>query len=436
MPKLKLIIPKWPSTSMWNSFVFRFPYLSLTTLAALTPADWDIQIIDENLEPIDFEADADLVGLTALTPIAPRAYAIADRFRARGVKTVMGGFHASWLPEEAGRHVDSVVTGEAETIWPRLLEDLGNGGMRPLYRADPLAEFKGVLPPRRDLLAGKRYLFTNTIQTTRGCPFACEFCSVTQFFGNRYRLRPLDEVAKDLDAIRAGAKGNDFLFIVDDNVVGQPAYAKQLFALLGEYSFKWLSQASLTFARNDELMKAAQASGCLGMFMGFETLEQEALEKVNKPFNRVSDYADAIRRIHDHGIGIQGSFIFGYDWDTPATFDKVLDFTIAHKLESVLFTILTPFPGTAVYRRMDAEGRLLTRDWTRYDMAHAVFRHPTMSPEVIEENFLRVNRAFHSWGSMLKRLPFTSRRLQVFGPMNVGFRMVWKDFAKAGGVSR
>lgn len=433
MPKLQLIIPRWPATSMWNSFVFRFPYLSLTTLAALTPPEWEIRILDENIEDLDFDADVDLVGLTALTPLAPRAYAIADRFRARGVKTVLGGFHASWLPQEAGRHVDSVVVGEAEAIWPRLLEDFGNGGMRPLYRADPLAEFKGVLPPRRDLLKGKRYLFTSTIQTTRGCPFACEFCSVTQFFGNRYRLRPLDEVAADLDAIKAHAKGNDFLFIVDDNVVGHPGYAKQLFALLQRYDFKWLSQASLTFARSDELLKAAQRSGCLGMFMGFESLEQEALEKLNKPFNRVQDYAEAIRRIHDHGIGIQGSFIFGYDWDTPASFDRVLEFTIANKLESVLFTILTPFPGTEVFRRMDAEGRLLTRDWALYDMAHAVFRHPTMAPEVLEENFLRVNRAFHGWGSIFKRLPFTQRRTQVFGPMNVGFRMVWKDFAKARG---
>lgn len=433
MPKLKLIIPKWPATSMWNSFVFRFPYLSLTTLAALTPPEWEIQILDENLEDLDFDAEADLVGLTALTPLAPRAYAIADRFRARGVKTVMGGFHASWLPEEAGAHVDAVVQGEAEQIWPRLLEDFTAGRLRPRYQADPLAEFKGVRPPRRDLLKGKRYLFTSTIQTTRGCPFACEFCSVTQFFGNRYRLRPLDEVAADLDAIKAHAKGNDFLFIVDDNVVGHPGYAKQLFALLERYDFKWLSQASLTFARSDELLKAAQRSGCLGMFMGFESLEQEALEKLNKPFNRVQDYAEAIRRIHDHGIGIQGSFIFGYDWDTPASFDRVLDFTIANKLESVLFTLLTPFPGTDVFRRMEAEGRLLTRDWALYDMAHAVFRHPTMAPEELEAHFLRINQAFHGWGSMLRRLPFTQRRTQVFGPMNVGFRMVWKDFAKARG---
>jgi len=427
--KLKLIIPRWPGSSIWNSFVFRFPYLSVTTLAALTPEGWEIQIHDENLETLDFDEDVDLVGITALTTLAPRAYEIAKEFRSRGKKVAMGGFHATWLPEEAAQHVDVVVTGEAEETWPELIRDFENGTLKPRYAADPNREFKGVLPPRRDLLKGKNYLFTNTIQTTRGCPYGCEFCSVTQFFGRRYRLRPLDEVAQDLDTIAGGS--NNFLFIVDDNVIGNPTYAKQLFELLGRYKFQWLSQASLTFAKNDELLKAAQKSGCIGMFMGFETLEQEALDQVNKPFNRVSDYADSIKRIHDHGMGIQGSFIFGYDWDTTAAFDRVLGFTIKNRLESTLFTILTPFPGTEVFRRMSTENRLLTQDWSKYDMAHVVYQPKQMTPEVLEENFRRINVEFHSVSSIFKRMPFTSKRIVVFGPMNWGLRMAWKRFVKA-----
>jgi radical SAM superfamily enzyme YgiQ (UPF0313 family) len=427
--KLKLIIPGWPKTSIWSSFVFRFPYLSVTTLAALTPAGWDVSIEDENIQPIAFDEPVDLVGITALTPLAPRAYAIAAEFRKRGVPVVMGGFHATWLPVEAGEHVDTVVVGEAEECWPKLLDDFARGEMKPLYRADDEAKsFPLVPPPRRDLLRKRGYLFHNTIQTTRGCPFGCEFCSVTQFFGRRYRTRSLDEVAHDLDTISGGA---DFLFIVDDNVVGNPRYAKELFELLARYPFKWLSQASITFAENDELLRLAAKSGCQGMFIGFESLDQEALERVNKSFNKVSKYADAIKKIHDHGIGIQGSFIFGYDWDTPATFDRVLEFTIANRLESVLFTVLTPFPGTEVHRRLTSEGRILSTDWALYDMAHVVYRPAQMTPEELETGYLRANREFHTVGSMFRRLPFCSRRIAVFGPMNWGFRMAWRKFSAA-----
>jgi radical SAM superfamily enzyme YgiQ (UPF0313 family) len=422
--KVKLIIPGWPVTSIWRSCMFRFPYLSLTTLAALTPEPWEIQIADENVAPLDFDDGPDLVGITALTPLAPRAYEIAREYRKRGAKVVMGGFHASWIPEEANEHVDSVVVGEAETLWPSVLDDFARDSLRPYYRSETPGDFPSLPPARRDLLNRKAYLFVNTMQTTRGCPFDCQFCSVTSFYGHTYRLRPLDEVDRELQTISGGA---NFLFIVDDNIVGNIPYAKKLFTLLKRYPFKWLSQATVTFAENPDLLKLAQESGCCGMFLGFESLSQEALDKVNKRFGRVDKYAEVIRKIHDHGIGIQGSFIFGNDWDTLATFDEVLEFTQRAKLESALYTILTPFPGTKVYRAMEEEGRLLSRDWTRYDMAHCVFRPKNMTPEALEENFVRINRKFHSVGSMLTRLPLFSRRIQVFGPMNWAFHKVWNE---------
>ena len=421
--RLELIIPAWSDKSVWSTFRFRFPYLSVTTLAAVTPPEWEVVIQDENVRPIDYDGAPDVVGLTALTPLAPQAYEIARRFRERGVPVVMGGFHATWLPDEAAQHVDSVVIGEADRLWPTVLADLQAGALKPRYQAAPEAAFPSLPPARRDLLDRKDYLFLNTVQTTRGCPFDCEFCSVTPFYGHTFRRRPLEEVARELDTITGGG---GFLFIVDDNIVGHTGYAKELFALLKARRFKWLSQASLTIAKKPKLLQLAQESGCCGLFLGFESLSQEGLEKLNKRFNHVDQYAEAIQRIHDHGIGIQGSFIFGHDWDTLDTFDEVLEFTERTKLESVHYTILTPFPGTRLYERYKAEGRLITEDWRLYDMCHAVFRPKNMTPEELEAGFLRVNRAFYSFPSMFRRLPWFSRRIQVFGPMNVGFRRAWR----------
>jgi radical SAM superfamily enzyme YgiQ (UPF0313 family) len=423
--KLKLIIPGWSETSIWKNFIFRFPYLSITTLAAITPPEWKVVIEDENVSQINFDDGADLVGITALTPLAPRAYEISNKFRERGIKVLMGGFHATWLPDEAKKHVDSVIIGEAEGMWKTVLEDFKRNQLNPFYKNNSRVNLEGLLPARRELLNRKGYFFINTLQTTRGCPFNREFCSVTAFYGHTYRMRPIEDIEKEIRTLSGGA---NFLFIVDDNIVGNPSYTKELFKLLKKYPFKWLSQASLTFAENRELLRLAKESGCYGMFIGFESLSQDVLDKLNKKFNKVERYVELIERIHEHGIGIQGSFIFGYDWDTRDTFDQVLEFVEKTKLDSVLFTILTPYPGTKVFERMKGEGRLITTDWRLYDMAHVVFRPKNMEPDELEERFVQINQKFYSIKSMLKRLPSFRRSLLVFGPMNWGFNRAWKKF--------
>jgi radical SAM superfamily enzyme YgiQ (UPF0313 family) len=421
-----LIIPRWHETSIWSRFSFRFPYLGVTTLAAVTPPDVDVAITDENVDAVDFREDADLVGITAMTPLAPRGYEIAGRFRERGVPVVMGGVHATCMPEEAARHVDSVVLGEAEGVWPTVVEDARAGTLKSRYQADAFHSLEGIPAARRDLLNPKGYLFLNTVQTTRGCPFDCDFCSVTSFYGNTYRCRPVADVEAELKTLSGGA---NFVFFVDDNIVGRPAYARELFRTLRHYPFKWLSQASTTFAENGDLLSLAGESRCYGMFVGFETLAQEGLQALNKRHNRAEKYAEVIRRLHDHGMGVLGSFIFGYDWDTKDSFDMVLEFAERSRLDGALFTILTPYPGTRVFDRMKAEGRLLSTDWRLYDMAHAVFRPRNMSVEELQEGYLRVNRSFFSVGSMLRRLPAWRRSLMVFAPMNMGFRKAWKGFS-------
>jgi len=422
--RLTFVIPKWPKGSLWSHMVFRFPYLGITTLAALTPPDIEIVIQDENLQEVCFEG-FDLAAISIMTPLAVRGYEIADRFRQSGTKVVMGGFHATWLPDEAGLHADAVMVGEADTVWPMIIADAVAGDLKKHYTPAERSDFSGLPPARRDLLAKSGYLFTNTVQTTRGCPFDCDFCSVTAFNGNTYRYRPLKDIERELDAISGG---NNFLFFVDDNITGNPGHAKKLFELMKKYPFKWLSQTSITFADNPELLKLAQESGCHGMFIGFETLMQEGLDILNKKTNKSAKYADAIKRIHDHGIGIQGSFIFGYDWDTAASFEAVVDFTERNRLDSTLFTILTPYPGTRVFDRMMEEGRILTTDWSKYDMAHVVYKPKNMTVDELQEGYLQANRRFYSWGSMFKRLPAWRKSLIIFGPMNWGFRRAWQDF--------
>jgi len=424
--KLKLVVPGWPETSPWHRFTFPFPPLSLATLAAVTPPTWQITIEDENVAPLDLGDVPDLVGLTAMTPLAPRAYEIAALYRARGARTVMGGFHASMLPEEAKRHVDSVVVGEAETLWPQVLGDAAQGRLQPFYRAGERPDLSGLPPARRDLFARRGYVLLNTMQTTRGCPFDCDFCSVTAFYGHTLRPRPLEDVEQELETMRGG---NEFVFFVDDNISGNTVHARKLFTLLKNYSFRWMSQSSITLADHPELLRLAAESGCCGLFVGFESLLPEALAGVGKPFGRPERYVEAVRQFQDHGIGIQGSFVFGYDWDGPETFEQVYEFTEKTRLDSAFFTILTPYPGTKVYERLKSEGRILTTAWERYDMSHAVFRPRCMSPEQLEERYHDLNRRFFSVLSLLRRLPL-SRRAQVFAPMNWAFRRGWKRAAR------
>lgn len=421
--KLLFVTPGWPKGRLWGELGFKFPALSLAALAAVTPPSWEVALCDENLRPLDFDSDADLVAITAMTPQAPRAYEIAAGFRARGRKVIMGGFHASNLPDEALGHVDAVVVGEGELAWPRLLADFTAGALQRLYRAEGLLPMETIPVARRELFAGKGYLLTNTLQTTRGCPFDCEFCSVTAFYGRKYRERPVEAVLAELQQLRPV---NSFAFFVDDNLVANRRYALQLFAGMKGMGFKWLSHAPIDFARDAELLRAAGAAGCVGMFVGFESLDQETLAAMGKVTNQARDYLDDARRFRDNGIGILGSFVLGYDGDTPASFERTLRFCEEARLEAAIFPILTPYPGTAIRRRLEAEGRIFSNDWRDYDMGHVTFQPRGMSVAELQEGHDWLNRSFYSFRSMYRRIWKLHRSVQVFGPMNLGFRSAIK----------
>jgi radical SAM superfamily enzyme YgiQ (UPF0313 family) len=426
--KILFIVPGWSPSNLWGQIKFKFPPLSVLTLAASTPEEIEVSIIDENLERIDFDTEADLVGITVMTPQAMRAYQIADQFRSKGRKVVLGGFHVSHLPDEALHHADAVVIGEGDRIWKDLLKDFQESKLKKIYRDEELVSLSEMKIPRRGLVKEKGYLFTNTIQTTRGCPFRCEFCSVSSFFGRSYRTKPLPLVMDELAKLR---QESVFLFLVDDNLVGSRSYAKKLFQEMGSFKFKWASHAPLNLANDEELLELASRSGCMALFVGFESLARENLSVMGKKTNLGIPPIEAMKKFHDHGIGILASFILGYDHDTLDTFKKILSFCHQSKIDGGLFPVLTPYPGTLLRERLKSEGRLLTDQWDLYDMEHVTFVPKGMSPERLQEGFEWLNSSFLSWGSILRRLFKVHRSVQIFCPMNLGFRKAWKKRNKS-----
>jgi radical SAM superfamily enzyme YgiQ (UPF0313 family) len=421
--KIRLIDPAYNHSVVSHSKevikTIWFAHLTLTTLAALTPPDVEVKITDENVEPIDFEEEVDLVGLTGMVMHAPRAYQIAQHFRQRGIPVVMGGPHASSCPLEAKEHVDAVVIGEAENIWKGLIEDLQEGHLQPFYKADAYCSMKGIPPPRLDLLRKDAYMTINCVQTTRGCPHQCDFCHVTHFFGKTYRCRPVNEVIEEVKRLEG-----DFLVFIDDNITGNRHYAKELFTQLKPLKKKWASQASMPLTRDPELLKLAAESGCVSLFIGVESLSSENLRDVNKTFNRPHQLEEAMKALHDHDIMIVAGFIFGLDHDDEGVFERTLRFCERNRIELPSFFILTPLPGTPLFQRMESEERLLHRDWAKYNGATVVFKPKLMTEETLQRGFHWVCKEGYSWGSIMKRVFHPQQRFFTRVLSNIAYRNI------------
>ncbi len=381
-----------------------FPPLGLMTVAALTPEKHNVTIIDESAGSVDFSIHPDLIGLTAMTAGAPRAYQIADRFSAQGVPTVMGGMHASALPQEALQHVDAVVVGEAEELWPQVLADFEQGQLQPVYRHEYYPDATTIPPARRDVVDINKYIAKYTLQATRGCPFACSFCTVSNFFGRTYRTRPVENVVAEAAALRGKP-----LILVDDNIMGCPGYAEMLFERLADLKTTFLTQASTTMLKRPELITKAAKAGCRALFVGMESIFPEQLAKIGKKFNVVDKYKELVQRLHDNGIAVIGSFMFGLDGDDPDVFERTAEFAEAAQIDIGQFSILTPLPGTKFYEQMHRERRLFERDWSKYGGSHVTFRPQGMSIEKLEAGFEWIYQHFYSWHSIVKR---TARRLE------------------------
>ncbi len=385
---------------------FQLPPFSLAAVAAVTPPDVQLEIVDEAIEPINYDCEADLVGITVLTRFAPHAYEIADRFRHRGVRVVLGGLHPSALPEEAILHADSVVIGEAEGVWERLIEDFKKNELKRFYKGDDFVDMKKVQIPRRDLFKKERYLFTNLVQTTRGCPFNCNFCSVTKFFGGRFRTRPVECVIKEIRSLKT-----KFIGFSDDNIFGNRIYARKLFNALKYEGIIWMAQSSINIADDPELLHLAARSGCKGLFVGLESADAESLAQMHKGFQRPQEFKDSIARLHDVGIGILGAFVLGNDNEDTSIFQKTLEFAKKIKLDLAQFSILTPYPGTFLFNRLIKENRIFNFDWSKYDAGNAVFRPLKMTAERLKEEVDKLWREFYRFDEILFRLITLGKRL-------------------------
>ncbi len=395
--KLLVISPSW-LPSLWNGGKVLAPPMSLPVLASLTPPDADVHLVDEHVEAVDLDERADLVAISCMTAAAPRGYEIADHFRARGIPVVMGGMHPSALPEEAAEHADAVVVGEAENQWPQVFADFAAGRAQRLYRAEERPELTNLPIPRRDLLRADRYLTTNLVQTARGCPNACTFCSVSPTFGRRYRFRPIPEVIEEIRSLRTR-----WVAFPDDNIVANRARAKELFEALIPLKVRWVSQGDLTMARDKELLRLMARSGCTWLFVGLESVSQETLAAVNKRPNLAVDLEQAVATIHQHGIDIVGSFVFGLDPDRLDTFRETVDFAERVRLGAAQFSVLTPFPGTPVYDQLSSENRIMNRDWSSYSFGHVVYRPRNMTADQLQQGRAYAYSRFYSRRSILRR---------------------------------
>jgi radical SAM superfamily enzyme YgiQ (UPF0313 family) len=425
VPKVLLIHAVEKSLVIAEQPLSVFPVLGVITVASLFPEDWEVQVVDEAVEEVDLNAEVDLVGISTLTIDAFHAYELADRFRQRGIPVLMGGMHVSALPEEALQHADAIVIGEAEEVLGRILSDLKQGKMKGIYKGENPPELSTVPRPRFELLHPKHRRIIHSVQATRGCPNDCDFCSVTPFFGHRYRLRPVKDVIRDLKT-SLGRSSSRIVFFVDDNIGGRPDYAKELFRALIPLKIKWGSFASIAFTRDRELIDLAVKSGCIELFIGFESLSQENLDNTHKAWVRADQMKEYIKVFHDYGIIVEGSFIFGHEEDRKDVFRKTVDYVQKSGVQVPVFGVLTPYPATRVRERLSREGRLLPKasDWRLYDGSHILFKPAHMTPDELEEGFLWAKKYCAAPRSIFGRM-FRAPRTNWFTALGINFSMYY-----------
>jgi len=401
------------------------PQLALHILDGLTPEEHEVHIIEEETEDVDLNEECDLVGLSCMTANAPRAYYFAAEFRKRGKTVVLGGVHPTILPKEAAPQADSVVIGEVENIWEALLEDFQVGKLKKFYQKEP-PNLERYIPTKNKKKNRGGPFNVLPIMTTRGCPFNCEFCSVTNIYGRKIRHVPIENVVRQIEE----SGGKKYMFL-DDNIIGHPQYAQALFKAIKPLNIKWVGQATVSFANKTELMQLAAKSGCIALFFGVESVSKTQLKRLKKSASEVMKIEEAVKRVMDFGIHFHASLIFGFDDDTQAVFPETLEFLNTTKVATASFNILTPYPGTRVYEQFKKEGRLLTEDWKYYDHATCVFRPKHMSAYELQRGRIWVKKEFSKMTNIMKRLPGNLAHPLLYLAMNLSINgKVKKDYKK------
>ncbi len=407
--------------------MIRFPQLTMPLLAAYTPPHWDVTHTDEIVQRVDFNKKVDVVGITANTAAAPHAYWLAAEYRKRGIKVVIGGPHATLMPEEVQLHADAVVIGEGEIVWPKLLSDYEKGCLQPVYKSCELPDLQDMPLPRWDLIKGRVYGKGVTI-ATRGCPFACEYCTIPKMYERKMRYRPVMDIVGELKHMPGRA-----LIFWDDNIGANKTYAKELFRAIAPYNRWWTSQATSDVALDDEFMELAAKSGCKALFIGLETISQNSLNSANKAHNQVKKYKEIIKRFHYYGIAIQAGTVFGFDHDDRSIFRTTVEFYRDIGLDSATISVLIPFPNTPLFRRLDAEGRILTKDWSKYNgKKDVVFQPALMSPQELLMGMEWAARQFYSIPSIFERMWKSKTGLWWNVIRNIGYYLALRNFGNIG----
>lgn len=419
---IKFINPRMNCRPVDTQLKFRLlPPQSLLLLAALTPPRHTTELADENIKTYSYDDRPDLVAIPVYIATANRAYAIADHYRARGIPVVMGGIHATCRPEEVQQHTDSVVIGEADALWPQLLDDLEQGRLQRVYQNSEPVTLEQLPIAARPLCDARYYASVNAMRTSRGCPYTCKFCYQSAFYRERgVRHQPIPQIIEDITSMQTR-----HVFFLDDNLTGDKQFAKKLFTNLIPLGITWSGAATINIGKDMELLQLAYASGCRSLFIGFESISQANLTENGKLQNTTAAYDQLVENIHQQGIMINGSFIFGMDHDTPDVFENTVQWIVRQRIETATFHILTPYPGTPLFDELEQAGRIIDYDWDHYNTAHAVFQPRNMTPQELEAGYLWAYQAVYSWKNILARLPSEAALRWPY----LGFVLGYKKFA-------
>jgi radical SAM superfamily enzyme YgiQ (UPF0313 family) len=420
--RLVLLSPKGPLYRHRGGIFrksLRYQPLTLTTLASLVPPNLNVQIElrDEGIQEIALDIEADLIGMTVITGTAKRAYELSAHFRHRGISVVLGGPHVTLLPDEAQKHADAICVGYAEQSWPRLLRDFAAGRMASRYEQGPDFSLDNLPFPRRDLFERRHFLTQSVFEATRSCAHDCEFCVAPSAWGRKQYQKPIAHVIEDI----RGEGGRKIIF-VDLNLISDTDYAARLFEALIPLRVNWFGLSTVLVAHDRLLMQLMARSGCKGLLLGFETISPDNLSGANKRFNSPDQYSALVAELHDLGIAVQGCFVFGLDHDTPEVFDRIARFVVDVGIDLPRFAVLTPFPGTPMFRKLDAESRILTRDWEHYDGQHVVFQPKHMSVTELQAGHERAWKYAYRYRSMARRLLRSRTQLPLGIMANLGYR--------------
>jgi radical SAM superfamily enzyme YgiQ (UPF0313 family) len=427
--KIKLISPKMSLRPMDSEFKrLMSPSLSLVTIASLTPRHHSVYIEDENLRPINFSDNPDIVGITVNVDTAYRAFEISKIYRNKGIKVIFGGIHASSDPDSMLEHCDSVCIGEAEELWTSIIDDYSTGNLKPKYYFAQTTDLKKVPIPNWNFISKRNYLYNNIIVTSRGCPFQCEFCyNSCDYTNKRFRYRQIESVIEEIKVL-----DKKRIMFIDDNLIGNIDWTQELVKNIKPLNIFWHAAVSTNLINHTDLIRNMSNSGCKSLFIGFESINCNSIRSIHKTQNRVNEYNALIKILHENGIMVNASLVFGFDHDTMDTFNQTLDWLNSNKVETMTAHILTPYPGTKIYEKFLKENRIIDFDLSKYNTSNVVFQPKNMTPDELKAGYLKIYKDFYSFKNIIVRKPDNKKLVSPYFIFNLGYRKFGKITSKIG----